>query len=118
MKSCRVDRIEQSIKEKLGQEVVKPRQFASKTRLLREIERLKKQKLSCYQDCKDNLVTRKEYITKKMDIDESVNNLEQQLNEANKVQLLTKDQLTKEIISTHIEKVVVDCLGFFTVIYR
>lgn len=118
MKSCRVDRIEQSIKEKLGQEVVKPRRIASKIRLLREIERLKKQKLSCYQDYKDNLVTRKEYITKKMGIDESVNNLEEQLNEANKVQLLTKDKLTKEIVCTHIEKVVVDCLGFFTVIYK
>lgn len=118
MKSCRVDRIEQSIKEKLGQEVVKPRRIASKIRLLREIERLKEQKLSCYQDYKDNLVTRKEYITKKMGIDESVNNLEEQLNEANKVQLLTKDKLTKEIVCTHIEKVVVDCLGFFTVIYK
>ena len=113
-----MDRIEQSIKEKLGQEVVKPRQIASKTRLLREIEQLKKQKLSCYQDYKDNLVTRKDYMAKKMVIDDTVKNLEEQLNEANKVQLLTKDKLTKEIISTHIEKVVVDCLGFFTVIYR
>ncbi|MFZ7176583.1 recombinase family protein [Streptococcus hyovaginalis] len=118
MKSCRVDRIEQSIKEKLGQEVVNPRQIASKTRLLREIEQLKKQKLSCYQDYKDNLATRKDYMAKKMVIDDTVKNLEEQLNEANKVQLLTKDRLTKEIISTHIEKVVVDCLGFFTVIYR
>lgn len=118
MKSCRVDRIEQAIKEKLGHEEVKPRQIASKTRLLREIERLKKQKLSCYQDYKDNLVTRKGYITQKMDIDETVKNLEEQLNEANKVQLLTKDKLTKEIVNNHIEKVVVDCLGFFTVIYK
>ncbi|MFA9468912.1 recombinase family protein, partial [Streptococcus sp. E24BD] len=118
MKSCRVDRIEQSIKEKLGQEVVKPCQITSKTRLLREIERLKKQKLSFYQDYKDNLVTRKDYIAKKMDIDETVKNLEEQLNEANKVQLSTKNRLTKEIVNTHIEKVVVDCLGFFTVIYK
>lgn len=118
MKSCRVDRIEQSIKEKLGQEVVKPRQIASKTRLLREIERLKKQKLSFFQDYKDNLMTREDYIAKKMLIDETVKNIEEQLNEANKVQLLTKDKLTKEIICTHIEKVVVDCFGFFTVIYR
>lgn len=61
---------------------------------------------------------REDYIAKKMLIDETVKNLEEQLNEANKVQLLTIDKLTKEIVCTHIEKVVVDCLGFFTVIYR
>lgn len=118
MKSCRVDRIEKSIKEKLGNEEVKPRQKTSKTRFLKEIERLKKQKLSFFQGYKDNLMTREDYITKKMEIDESVKNLEGQLNEANKVQLLTKDKLTKEIVCTHIEKVVVDCLGYFTVIYK
>jgi len=79
---------------------------------------LKKQKLSFFQGYKDNLMTREDYITKKMEIDESVKNLEGQLNEANKVQLLTKDKLTKEIVCTHIEKVVVDCLGYFTVIYK
>lgn len=118
MKSCRVDRIEQSIKEKLGQEVVKPRRIASKTRVLREIERLKRQKLSFFQDYKDSLMTREDYITKKMVIDKTVRNLEEQLKEVNTFQLLSNDRLTKEIVSTHIEKVVVDCLGFFTVIYK
>ncbi|HEL2150999.1 TPA: recombinase family protein [Streptococcus suis] len=118
MKSCRVDRIEKSIKEKLGNEEGKPRQKTSKTRFLREIEGLKKQKLYFFQDYKDNLMTREDYITKKMEIDESVKNLEEQLNEANKVQILTNDKLTKEIVNTHIEKVVVDCLGFFTIIYK
>ncbi|HEM3502792.1 TPA: recombinase family protein [Streptococcus suis] len=118
MKSCRVDRIEKSIKEKLGNGEGKLRQKTSKTRFIREIEGLKKQKLSFFQDYKDNLMTREDYITKKMEIDESVKNLEEQLNEANKVQILTNDKLTKEIVNTHIEKVVVDCLGFFTIIYK
>ncbi|HEM5171939.1 TPA: recombinase, partial [Streptococcus suis] len=80
--------------------------------------RLKRQKLSFFQDYKDSLMTREDYITKKMLIDETVRNLEEQLKEVNTFQLLSNDRLTKEIVSTHIEKVVVDCLGFFTVIYK
>ncbi|HEM6290217.1 TPA: recombinase family protein [Streptococcus suis] len=118
MKSCRADKIEQAIKEKLGYEEDKSRPKASKTRVLREIERLKRQKLSFFQDYKDSLMTREDYITKKMVIDKTVRNLEEQLKEVNTFQLLSNDRLTKEIVSTHIEKVVVDCLGFFTVIYK
>lgn len=65
MKSCRVDRAEQSIKEKLGHEEVKPHQKISKTRFLREMELLKKQKLSFFQDYKDKFMTREDYIVKK-----------------------------------------------------
>ncbi|MGU3770142.1 hypothetical protein, partial [Clostridioides difficile] len=107
-----------AIKEKLGYEEDKSRPKASKTRVLREIERLKRQKLSFFQDYKDSLMTREDYITKKMVIDKTVRNLEEQLKEVNTFQLLSNDRLTKEIVSTHIEKVVVDCLGFFTVIYK
>ena len=118
MKSCRVDRVEQSIKEKLGHEEVKPHQKISKTRFLREMELLKKQKLSFFQDYKDKFMTREDYIVKKEEIDKTVKDLEERLNEVDSVQLLTNNKLTKQIVSTHIEKVVVDCLGFFTVIYK
>ncbi|MFX3699435.1 recombinase, partial [Streptococcus suis] len=65
-----------------------------------------------------SLMTREDYITNKMVIDKTVRNLEEQLKEVNTFQLLSTDRLTKEIVSTHIEKVVVDCLGYFTVIYK
>ena len=58
------------------------------------------------------------YIVKKEEIDKTVKDLEERLNEVDSVQLLTNNKLTKQIVSTHIEKVVVDCLGFFTVIYK
>ncbi|HEO6694095.1 TPA: recombinase family protein [Streptococcus agalactiae] len=118
MKSCRVDRVEQSIKDKLGDDVVKHRPRLSKAVFFQEIERLKKQKLSYFQDYKNNLMTRENYIDKKEELDKSVKVLEGRLNEVNSVKLAIKDGLTKEIVEAHIEKVVVDCLGFFTVIYK
>ncbi|MCO8230659.1 recombinase family protein [Streptococcus suis] len=118
MKSCRVDRIEQAIKGKLGDEAVKPHQKVSKTLVLREIERLKTEKLACFQDYKDSLLTREDYIAKKKEVDKSVQALEEQIKEANCVQLPTDKKLSKEIVVAHVDKVVVDCLGFFTVIYK
>ena len=118
MKSCRADKVEQAIKDKLGEEVIKARPTVSKTSLLREIDRLKRQKLSYFQDYKDNLITREVYISNKEKVDGSVKKLEERLNEANKVQLLTNDRLSKDIVDAHIDKVLVDCLGFFTVIYK
>ncbi|MCH1619025.1 MAG: hypothetical protein MSE70_05405 [Streptococcus sp.] len=118
MKSCRVDRIEQAIKGKLGDDAVKPHQKVSKTLVLREIERLKTEKLACFQDYKDNLLTREDYIVKKKEMDKFVQDLEEQLKEANFVQLPTDKKLSKEIVVAHVDKVVVDCLGFFTVIYK
>ena len=82
------------------------------------MELLKKQKLSFFQDYKDKFMTREDYIVKKEEIDKTVKDLEERLNEVDSVQLLTNNKLTKQIVSTHIEKVVVDCLGFFTVIYK
>ena len=51
-------------------------------------------------------------------MDKSVQDLKEQLNEASCVQLPTDKKLSKEIVDAHIEKVVVDCLVFFTVIYK
>ncbi|CYU34390.1 site-specific recombinase [Streptococcus suis] len=118
MKSCRVDRIEQAIKGKLGDEAVKTHQKVSKPLVLREIERLKTEKLACFQDYKDSLLTREDYIAKKKEVDKSVQALEEQLKEASYVQLPTDKRLSKEIVVAHVDKVVVDCLGFFTVIYK
>ncbi|HFI0668691.1 TPA: recombinase family protein [Streptococcus suis] len=118
MKSCRVDRIEQAIKGKLGDEAVKPHQKVSKTLVPREIERLKTEKLACFQDYKDSLLTREDYIAKKKEVDKSVQALEEHMKEANCVQLPADKKLSKEIVVAHVDKVVVDCLGFFTVIYK
>lgn len=86
--------------------------------MLLEIDRLKRQKLSYFQDYKDNLIVREAYIAKKEEVDKSVQDLKEQLNEASCVQLPTDKKLSKEIVDAHIEKVVVDCLVFFTVIYK
>ncbi|WP_231196432.1 hypothetical protein [Streptococcus equi] len=79
---------------------------------------MKTEKLTCFQDYKDNLLTREDYIAKKKEMDKSVQALEEQLKEASYVQLPTDKRLSKEIVVAHVDKVVVDCLGFFTVIYK
>ncbi|MCQ8267655.1 recombinase family protein [Streptococcus suis] len=118
MKSCRVDRVEKVIMDKLFCELSEHRQDVSKVKLLREIEQLKKQKLSYFQDYKDNLITKEVYISNKQKVDGSVKKLEERLNEANKLQSLTNDKLSKDTVDAHIDKVQVDYLGFFTVIYK
>ncbi|MCO0847364.1 recombinase, partial [Streptococcus suis] len=76
------------------------------------------EKLACFQDYKDSLLTREDYLAKKKEVDKSVQALEEQLKEASDVQLPTDKRLSKEIVVAHVDKVVVDCLGFFTVIYK
>ncbi|WP_373660231.1 hypothetical protein [Streptococcus sp. E24BD] len=63
-------------------------------------------------------MTREDYMAKKKEVDKSVQALEEQMKEANCVQLPTDKRLSKEIVVAHVDKVVVDCLGFFTVIYK
>lgn len=118
MKSCRADKVEKAIVEELEYAITVTYPKVTKTILLRDIERLKKQKLSYFQEYKDNLITRETFVVKKEEVDRAVKTLEESLKETDFVRLPTNEKLTKEAVENHIEKVVVDCLGFFRVIYK
>ena len=92
-------------------------QLKANTEILREIERLKAQKLELFQEYKDCQISRDVYLDKKVAIDEQVKSLGKELLVEQKPQLSTKG-LTKEIVEAHVEKIVIDCLGFFKVIYK
>ena len=87
------------------------------TETARGIERLKARKLELFQEYKECYISRDMYLDKKVAIDEQVTSLEKALIAEQKPQLSTKG-LTKEIVEAHVEKIVVDCLGFFEVIYK
>lgn len=118
MKYYRSDKIEQEIMKSLAPrlETIRPKQ--SKVNVLREIECLKAQKLSCFQDYKENNLSRDAYISKKQVIDKEIVELEESLQAGESLQLPIDNSLTQELIERYVEKIVVDCLGFFKVIYK
>lgn len=118
MKSCRSDQIEQEIVEALAPRLVPTRPKQSKANVLREIECLKAQKLSYFQDYKENSLSRDAYISKKQVIDKEIVELEESLQAGESLELATDKSLTKELLEAHVEKVIVDCLGFFKVVYK
>ena len=115
--SCRADKIEASILEALSGYLESSAQLKANTEIPREIERLKARKLELFQEYKDCQISRDVYLDKKVAIDEQVKSLEKELLVEQKPQLSTKG-LTKEIVEAHVEKIVIDCLGFFKVIYK
>jgi site-specific recombinase len=118
IKFCRSDKIEQEIMEALVPRLVPTRPKQSKVNVLHEIERLKSQKLSYFQDYKEKNLSRDAYISKKQVIDKEIIDLEENLQVRDELQLPTDKSLTKELLETYVEKVIVDCLGFFKVVYR
>ncbi|WP_367007367.1 recombinase family protein [Streptococcus sp. ZY19097] len=115
--SCRLDKIEASILEALSGYLESPAQSKANTEISRDIERLKTRKLELFQEYKDCYISSDVYLDKKVAIDEQVTNLEKSFLVDQKPQSSTKG-LTKEIVEAHVEKIVVDCLGFFEVIYK
>ena len=79
---------------------------------------MKSQKLSYFQDYKEKNLSRDAYISKKQVIDKEIIDLEENLQVRDELQLPTDKSLTKELLETYVEKVIVDCLGFFKVVYR
>lgn len=117
MKSCRSNRIEKAIEEKLLTQIPTIFPQISKSKLIREMERLKVQKMSYFQEYKEGLMTRETYMTKRQSLDDKIINLDEQLLEYSKNTAIGM-KLSKSIIENHVEKVIVDCLGFFKVIYK
>ena len=118
MKSCRSDKIEQEIVKVLAPQIEATCSKLSKVNLMREIERLKAQKLSYFQDYKEKNLSREGYIDRKQTIDKGIVGLEESLRAKDRLPLTTDKSLIKELIETYVEKVTVDCLGFFKVFYR
>ncbi len=58
MKSCRIARIEEAIEKELKSQLPMNSPKLSKTNLIREVERLKNQKVSHFQDYKEGLKMR------------------------------------------------------------
>lgn len=94
-----------------------PVQSKANTDIARDNNRLKTRKLELFQEYKDCRISRGVYLDKKMAVDEQVEILEKELIAEQKPQLSTNG-LTKEIVEAHVGKIVVDCLGFFEVIYQ
>ena len=86
--------------------------------LLHDIEKLKEKKLAAFQDYKENCITRDDYIAKKQELNDKIVHLEENLQTTKVADKLSSQTLSREVIETHVEKVIVDCLGFFEVIYK
>lgn len=118
LKACRSDKIEKAIEEKLLTQLPTSSPTISKAKLIREIERLKVQKISYFQEYKEDLMTRETYLSKRRTLDDKIMNLDEQLRAYDSKNTTISQKLSKSIIETYIEKILVDCLGFFKVIYK
>ncbi|HFI0168160.1 TPA: recombinase family protein [Streptococcus suis] len=118
MKSCRIDRIEEAIEKELKSRLPKNSPKLSKTNLIREAERLKTQKVSHFQDYKEGLMTRETYMEKRQNLDNSIMEIEEQLKVVGRENIAFDKKMTREVVDTHIERIVVNGQGSFTVVYR
>lgn len=115
--SCRMDKIEQVIFERLKNQLRSPNSKFSKTVITSNIKKIKAQKITCFQDYKENGMSREDYIAKKKRLDKMIVDLEAQLQRSSH-QIFTDQELTRDMVETYVQKVIVDCLGFFKVIYK
>lgn len=86
--------------------------------LPRDIEKLKKKKLATLQDYKENRISRDDYIAKKQELDNKILHLEESLQTTKSADKLSGQTFSREVFETHVEKVIVDFLGFFEVIFK
>lgn len=115
--SCRTDKIEQAIFKSLKNQLRSPSFKISKTVITSNIKKIKAQKVACFQDYKENGMSREDYIDKKQKLDKMIVDLEGQLQLSSK-QVFADQKLTRDMIETYVQKVIVDCLGFFKVVYK
>lgn len=118
MTSCRLDKIAQTILETNEQDTASHTTTCSKTTLTYDKERLKQEKLSYYQAYKENEISREDYITKKEEIDARLVELDINLQTMDKPHVALSKGLTRAVVENHVEKVIVDCLGFYKIIYK
>lgn len=114
---CRVDKIEQAISEGLKNKFQEPRKLL-RVNLPRDIEKLKKKKLATLQDYKENRISRDDYIAKKQELDNKILHLEESLQTTKSADKLSGQTFSREVFETHVEKVIVDFLGFFEAIFK
>ena len=110
--------IEEAIEKELKSRLPKNSPKLSKTNLIREAERLKTQKVSHFQDYKEGLMTRETYMEKRQNLDNSIMEIEEQLKVVGRENIAFDKKMTREVVDTHIERIVVNGQGSFTVVYR
>lgn len=115
--SCRMDKIEQAIFKSLKNQLRSPSFKISKTVITSNIKKIKAQKVACFQDYKENGMSREDYIDKKQKLDKMIVDLERQL-QLSSNQVFADQKLTRDMVETYVQKVIVDCLGFFKVVYK
>lgn len=118
MRSCQLDRIESTIAEKLFHQLSITQSKVPKEMVIKNIEGLKREKISYFQDYKDELISREDYLIKREKLDKEIAELEEGLHDCDDLPLPISRKLSREMVEKYIEKVVVDCLGFFQVIYK
>ena len=114
----RKETIEEAIEKELKSQLPKNSPKLSKTNLIREAERLKTQKVSHFQDYKEGLMTRETYMEKRQNLDNSIMEIEEQLKVVGRENIAFDKKMTREVVDTHIERIVVNGQGSFTVVYR
>ena len=117
MRSWKVDKIEKVIFEVLKNNTQELRKLL-RVNLPRDIEKLKEKKLATFQDYKENRITRDDFIAKKQELDDKIVHLEESLQTSKAADKLSGQTLSREVVETHVVRVIVDCLGFFEVIYK
>ena len=118
MKSCRIDRIEDAIEKELKSRLPMSSPKLPKRNLIREVERLKTQKVSHFQDYKEGLMTREAFMKKRQILDNSIMELEEQLKVVDGENIAFDKKLTREVVDIHIDRIVVNGQGSFTVVYK
>lgn len=118
MTSCRLDKIEQTILETLEQDTAISTFICSKATSNWDKERLKKEKLTYFQAYKENEISREDYITKKEEIEARLIELDINLQTMDKPHVALSQGLTRAVVESRVEKVIVDCLGFYKMIYK
>ncbi|MDW8743657.1 hypothetical protein Q7W37_11650 [Streptococcus suis] len=86
--------------------------------MMKDNQWLKTQKVSHFQDYKEGLMTRETYMEKRQNLDNSIMEIEEQLKVVGRENIAFDKKITREVIDTHIERIVVNGQGSFTVVYR
>lgn len=118
VKTCRSDIMEETVLSELTPKILLSHPKSSKDVLENEINQLKSRKLDYYQRYKENKVNREEYVMVKSEIDEKILRIELELQKSDSPEFSVMKGLTKEVIEKHVDKILVDRLGDFQVLYK
>lgn len=111
-------KIEQVILATLSGQTVQDSPSVSKNDLLRELEQLKRDKVAYFHSYKEGHMSREDYLLKKETLDQKKMDLEAQLSAEVTTHSLANHGLTKEVVVTHIEKILINRFGNINVLYK